>query len=226
MVNLLAPPTISVETAGFAPDYVSYDGGLELQSAAVERIHSGADRGTIIVLEHEPVYTAGRRSTPDEYPQDGTPVVPVTRGGKVTWHGPGQLVVYPIVQLNERYRVVDFVRALERVIIDAAAEIGAAGYRVPEFPGVWADTQAAGAHSTVQAKFAQIGLHSSRRIITHGIAVNCSNDLAPFENFVPCGIEDAQVATLSDLVGRTVTPEAFAPALVRHMRGLVEEVAA
>ncbi|WP_449283642.1 lipoyl(octanoyl) transferase LipB [Leucobacter sp.] len=207
-------------TAGLAPDLVPYPRGLELQHAAAQRIRDGADRGTVLLLEHTPVYTAGRRALPEEYPQDGTPVVPVDRGGKVTWHGPGQLVVYPVIRLRERLRVVDFVRLLERVVIETAAEFGIAGFRIPGRAGVWAETGA-----PAPSKFAQIGIHTSGGIVTHGLAVNCSNDLSPFANFVPCGITDAGVATLSGLAGCTVSPADIAPVLEARLAAALEEAA-
>lgn len=207
-------------TAGLAPQYVDYDAGLTLQAAAAERIRSGTDHGTILLLEHTPVYTAGKRSLPEEYPSDGTPVIPVDRGGKVTWHGPGQLVAYPVVRLKPQIGVVDFVRALETTLIAVAAEFGATGIQVLGRSGVWAE-----APSGPPVKFAQIGLHASNGIITHGIALNCSNDLTPFANFVPCGITDAGVATLSTLAGRQITPSEVAPILANHLAGTIAEVA-
>ncbi|QBE47861.1 lipoyl(octanoyl) transferase LipB [Leucobacter triazinivorans] len=212
--------TVPFVTAGLAPDLVPYPRGLELQREAVQRIRDGVDRGTVLLLEHAPVYTAGKRALAEEYPRDGTPVVPVDRGGKVTWHGPGQLVVYPVIRLRERLRVVDFVRLLERVIIGTAAEFGVAGFRIPGRAGVWAE---AGGPSP--AKFAQIGIHTSSGIVTHGLAVNCSNDLAPFESFVPCGITDAGVTTLGELAGRPITPADIAPSLSALLSTALDEAA-
>lgn len=213
-------PAARIVTAGLAPDFVPYPRGLELQRDAVQRIQDGTDRGTVLLLEHTPVYTAGRRALPEEYPQDGTPVVPVDRGGKVTWHGPGQLVVYPVIRLRERLRVVDFVRLLERVIIETAAEFGVAGFRIPGRAGVWAETD-----GPTPSKFAQIGIHTSNGIVTHGLAVNCSNDLSAFESFVPCGITDAGVTTLGALAGRRITPADIAPALSARLSAALEEAA-
>lgn len=213
-------PAARFVTAGLSPDFVPYSRGLELQREAVQRIQDGTDRGTVLLLEHAPVYTAGKRALPEEYPQDGTPVVPVDRGGKVTWHGPGQLVVYPVIRLRERLRVVDFVRLLERVIIETASEFGVAGFRIPGRAGVWSETGA-----PAPSKFAQIGIHTSSGIVTHGLAVNCSNDLSPFAGFVPCGITDAGVTTLSGLAGRTVSPADIAPVLEARLAAALEEAA-
>jgi len=207
-------------TAGLAPDFVPYPRGLELQREAAHRIIDGVDSGTVLLLEHTPVYTAGKRALPEEYPQDGTPVVPVDRGGKVTWHGPGQLVVYPVIRLRERLRVVDFVRLLERVIVETAAEFGVAGFRIPGRAGVWTETG-----NPEPSKFAQIGIHTSRGIVTHGLAVNCNNDLAPFAGFVPCGITDAGVTTLSELAGRSISPADIAPVISARLEIALEEAA-
>lgn len=213
-----APPAAVI--AGFAPKTVPYERGLELQHAAAEAVRRGENRGTVLLLEHTAVHTAGRRSDPDEYPRDGTPVVPVDRGGKVTWHGPGQLVVYPVVRLRERLGVVDFVRELEQVIIDVSAGFGVAGIRVPGRSGVWTERSP----GTVE-KYAQIGIHTSDGIVTHGLALNCCNDLAPFANFVPCGITDAGVTTLSVLAGGRITPEEVAPRLAARLSTSLAEVA-
>jgi len=202
------------------PGLTPYDKGLQLQREAVERIEHGEDRGTVLMLEHEAVYTAGRRASEDEYPTDGTPVVPVDRGGKVTWHGPGQLVVYPIVRLKNPLGVVDFVRQLESALIDIAAEFGVQGMRVEGRTGLWADTG-----GLAPSKFAQIGLRARRGIITHGIALNCCNDLAPFGSFIPCGITDAGVTTLSKLAGRTITPEDTLHTVTERFTTLLEEAA-
>lgn len=212
-------------TAGFAPQLVPYEDGLALQQRAVDRITAGTDEGTVFMLEHEPVYTAGRRSDPAEYPNDGTPVVSVDRGGKVTWHGPGQLVAYPVIRLAAGWGVVDFVRALEGALIEVAADFGVAGFRVPGRSGVWTHPQG-DPHDAPPAKVAQIGLHASAGIITHGVAINCSNELTPFESFVPCGITDAGVTTLSELAGRRITPGEVAPALSARLAPLLAECTA
>lgn len=208
--------------AGFAPRFVPYEDGLALQQRAVDRIAAGSDDGTVFLLEHEAVYTAGRRSDPAEYPSDGTPVVAVDRGGKVTWHGPGQLVAYPVIRLAAGWGVVDFVRALEGVLIEVAADFGVTGFRVPGRSGVWTQPE----RTAPPAKLAQIGLHASAGIITHGIAINCSNELTPFDSFVPCGITDAGVTTLSALAGRRIEPAEVAPALSGRIAPLLSECAA
>ena len=197
-----------------------YHRGLELQQEAASRVETEQDEGTVFLLEHEAVYTAGKRATPEEYPVDGTPVVAVDRGGKVTWHGPGQLVVYPIVRLRNRLGVVDFVRELESALIRVAADVGVTGFRVEGRTGLWADTG-----GLMPSKFAQIGLRARRGIVTHGIALNCNNKLTSFENFVPCGITDAGVTTLSLLTGNKITPQDVVPSVREHFETLLKEAA-
>lgn len=206
---------------GLAPDAVPYSRGLALQAEATARLEAGDDRGELLLLEHEPVYTAGRRSLPQEHPSDGTPVVPVSRGGKVTWHGPGQLVGYPIVRLRRPQAVVDFVRALERTLIEAARELGADATAVPERSGVWAT-----ARDGELVKVGQIGLSARRGVIGHGFALNCSNALEPFAAIVPCGITDAGVGSLSTVLGRRVDPADVLPTLLPRLQRMLEEQAA
>ena len=219
MPETIARPRIRTHSAGLSAP-IPYEAGLALQQEAVARIIDDGDRGTLLLLQHDPVYTAGRRALPEEFPNDGTPVVPVDRGGKVTWHGPGQLVAYPVIRLRERLGVVDFVRELEQAIIDVVAGFGARGFRVDGRSGVWADTGA-----VAPAKFAQIGLHTSGGIVTHGLAINCSNSLDPFAAFIPCGITDAGVTTLSWLVGAEIQPQQVAPPLEARLAAVFAEVA-
>ncbi|RGE23718.1 lipoyl(octanoyl) transferase LipB [Leucobacter sp. wl10] len=221
-----APPRVEISIAGLDPGFVPYDEGLRLQREAARRARArdperpSEARGTVLLLEHEPVYTAGRRATPDEYPTDGSPVVAVDRGGRVTWHGPGQLVGYPVVVLRPGVGVVDFVRRLEGVLIDVSSEFGVCGYRVEGRTGVWARG------ASGDEKYAQIGLHAKDRLMTHGFALNCSNSLEPFARFVPCGIADAGVASLSTLAGTAVTPSDVVPVLLPRLLAALEEVVA
>lgn len=224
MTSLVAPHPPSVRSShrvrplgprlrvdGLNSEPVPYELGLRLQADAVTRLTEQRDHGTLILLEHEPVYTAGRRADPEEYPQDGTPVVPVNRGGRVTWHGPGQLVAYPIVRLAPGVGVVDCVRALEGALISTAAAFGVRGERIAGRTGAWAVSPSPAGE--VPVKFGQVGIHASAGIITHGVALNCSNSLEPFGRFVPCGITDAGVSTLSELSGTRVGPADAAPIL-------------
>jgi len=156
---------------------------------------------TVLLLEHYDVYTAGRRTEASERPFDGTPVVDVDRGGKITWHGPGQLVGYPIVQLPRPLDVVAYVRRIEAMLIEVCAEFGLATTRVDGRTGVWIPADDRGP----ERKIAAIGVRVSRRVAMHGFALNCDSELRGFGNIVPCGIQDAGVTSLSAELGRTVT---------------------
>lgn len=156
---------------------------------------------TVLLLEHHAVYTAGRRTEDSERPFDGTPVVDVDRGGKITWHGPGQLVGYPIVQLPRPLDVVAYVRRIEALLIDVCAELGVTTGRVEGRTGVWVPADERGP----ERKIAAIGVRVSRRVAMHGFALNCDPELTGFGNIVPCGIQDAGVTSLTAELGRTVT---------------------
>ncbi|UOE45026.1 lipoyl(octanoyl) transferase LipB [Agromyces larvae] len=184
---------------GLSANSVPYLEGLTLQRAVHRAVVAGERPDTVILLQHESVYTAGKRTAPDERPTDGTPVVDVDRGGKITWHGPGQLVGYPIVRLPEPIDVVGYVRLLEGVLIDVLAEFGVEGHRVEGRSGVWTGERR-------DAKIAAIGIRVEGGVTMHGFALNCSNDLAPYNRIVACGIRDAGVTTISRVLGREVTP--------------------
>jgi len=191
---------LEILTPGFAPTPVPYLDGWDLQ----RRIHAdvvGRTRpDTLILLEHEAVYTAGKRTEPQERPQDGTPVIDVDRGGKITWHGPGQLVGYPIVRLVEPIDVVAHVRRLERVLIDVLRPFGVDGYQVDGRSGVWVRRPLS------EDKVAAIGVRVQQGVTMHGFAINCDNSLTGFRGIIPCGITDAGVTTVSEVVGREVSP--------------------
>ncbi|SDR85173.1 lipoyl(octanoyl) transferase [Nocardioides scoriae] len=181
------------------------------------------DPATVMLLEHPPVYTAGKRTEPHERPSDGTPVIDVDRGGKITFHGPGQLVGYPIVRLPDHVLVVDYVRRLEEALILACADLGVTTARVPGRSGVW--LQAAPATDAGPArperKIAAIGIRVSRGVTMHGFALNCDVDLGWYDRFVPCGISDAGVTTLSEELGRPVTVTEAVPVVERRLGELL-----
>ncbi|BBX96932.1 octanoyltransferase [Mycobacterium lacus] len=178
---------------------VDYLAAWQLQrDLADARGAGGTD--TLLLLEHPPVYTAGRRTEPHERPVDGTPVIDTDRGGKITWHGPGQLVGYPIVGLAEPLDVVDYVRRLEEALIKVCGDVGLQAIRVDGRSGVWL---AAGGGRPAR-KVAAIGVRVSRATTLHGFALNCDCDLGAFTTIVPCGISDAGVTSLSAELGRTV----------------------
>jgi lipoyl(octanoyl) transferase len=201
---------IDYVVTGLSANSVPYLDALEQQRATHAAVVAGRAPDTVILLEHEPVYTAGKRTEPDERPTDGTPVIDVDRGGKITWHGPGQLVGYPILRLPEPIDVVGYVRRLESMLIDVLAEVGVEAHRVEGRSGVWVST------SGPDAKIAAIGIRVASGVTMHGFALNCSNDLAPYDRIVACGIRDAGVTTISNELGRTVTPHDVAPLVSAH----------
>lgn len=198
--------------AGLAPNFVDYDAGWDLQRQIHAEVASGARPDTVIFLEHTPVYTAGKRTEDSERPQDGTPVIDVDRGGKITWHGPGQLIGYPIMQLPRPIDVVGYVRWLEQVLIDSIAEFGLFTERVEGRSGVWAPLD--GTH----VKVAAIGIRVADHTTMHGFALNCNNSLQPYETIIACGIRDATVSTLSTLLNREITPQMAAEVIQKHLK--------
>lgn len=191
---------LDIRTIGLAPAYVPYAEAWALQRRIHGEIAAGTREDTLLLLEHEPVFTAGARTARHERPTDGTPVVDVDRGGKITWHGPGQLVGYPLVRLGEPVDVVAHVRRLEGILIDVLAAFDVAGYRVEGRSGVWVRRPLS------EDKIAAIGVRVQRGVTMHGFALNCDNSLLPFSQIVPCGITDAGVTTLSEVVGADISP--------------------
>lgn len=185
--------------------------------ALQREVHAAvADRerdDTVLLCEHEDVYTAGRRTARADRPVDGTPVVDVDRGGRITWHGPGQLVGYPIVRLAEPVDVVAYVRALEEALIRVCADLGLHAVRVEGRSGVWF----AADETRRERKVAAIGVRVARGVTMHGFALNCEPDLRAFERIVPCGIPDADVTSLSAEAGRPVTIAEVLPLVRAHL---------
>ncbi|MGI9124437.1 MAG: lipoyl(octanoyl) transferase LipB [Mycobacterium sp.] len=178
---------------------LDYAAAWQLQRELAEaRVAGGPD--TLLLLEHPPVYTAGKRTEDDERPTDGTPVVDVDRGGKITWHGPGQLVGYPVIGLAEPMDVVNYVRRLEESLISVCAGLGLETGRVDGRSGVWL----AASGPRPERKIAAIGIRVARGVALHGFALNCNCDLGAFSAIVPCGIADAGVTSLTAELGRRV----------------------
>ena len=181
---------------------IEYQAAWELQRELADaRVAGGPD--TLLLLQHPPVYTAGRRTLPEERPADGTPVIETDRGGKITWHGPGQLVGYPIIGLAEPLDVVNFVRRLEESLIAVCADLGLRTGRVEGRSGVWVP----GDGGRPARKVGAIGIRVSRATTLHGFALNCDCDLSAFDSIVPCGIADAGVTSLTAELGRRVGVE-------------------
>jgi lipoyl(octanoyl) transferase len=207
------------EVAGLGDEAVDYLDAWELQRRVHRQVVDGERPDTVLLLEHPPTYTAGKRTEPHERPADpgGAPVIEVDRGGKITFHGPGQLVAYPIVRLPAHVLVVDFVRRLEEAMIATCRDFGVTTARIPGRSGVWLRSDSSGPERKVGA----IGLRVSRGVTMHGIALNCDVDLGWYDRFVPCGIADAGVTTLSDETGRDVPVTEVLPVLQRHLTDLL-----
>jgi lipoyl(octanoyl) transferase len=204
------------------PGLTDYHEAWALQREVHEAVRTGAADDTLLLVEHPDVYTAGRRTRRDERPDDGTPVVDVDRGGKITWHGPGQQVVYPIVRLAEPVDVVAYVRALEEAVMATCARLGVATTRVEGRSGVWLAADpgdpATGRAARLERKVCAVGVRVAKGVTMHGLALNCAVDLGRFGHIVPCGITDADVTSLSAELGRTVTPADVADDLVADLR--------
>ncbi|MEI6590388.1 MAG: lipoyl(octanoyl) transferase LipB [Actinomycetes bacterium] len=202
---------VDFQIAGLDPNFVDYEAAWELQREVHKDVVSGNKPDTVILLEHTSVYTAGKRTEESERPQDGTPVLDVDRGGKITWHGPGQLVGYPIMTLPQPIDVVGYVRWLEDVLIKSIADFGLESERVVGRSGVWALVE--GEH----VKIAAIGIRVAEHVTMHGFALNCNNSLQPYENIIACGIRDATTSTISKLTGSEVTPAMAAEKIMKHL---------
>ncbi len=199
------------EVVGLSPNFVDYQQAWEIQRRVHSQVASGEREDTVLLLEHDGVYTAGKRTEDEERPMDGTPVIDVDRGGKITWHGPGQLVGYPIMKLPDPIDVVGYVRWLEQVLIDTVAEFGLHTERVDGRSGVWAPV------GNTHVKIAAIGIRVADRTTMHGFALNCNNSLKPYETIIACGIKDAQTSTISELLQKEITPAMAAQVLQKHL---------
>lgn len=180
---------------------VEYTPTWELQRTLATERADGSRGDTLLLLEHPATYTAGKRTEPEDRPVDGTPVVDVDRGGRITWHGPGQLVGYPIIGLADPIDVVEYVRRLERALITTCARFGVETSRVEGRSGVWC----AASDGKPARKIGAIGIRVQRGVTMHGFALNCDCDLGAFSSIVPCGIADAGVTSLTAELGREVT---------------------
>jgi lipoyl(octanoyl) transferase len=196
---------------GLSANSVPYLTALELQRATHRAVVEGSSPDTVILLEHPSVYTAGKRTEDSERPRDGTPVIDVDRGGKITWHGPGQLVGYPILRLAEPIDVVGYVRRLEAMLIAVLADLGVAAARVEGRSGVWIGND----------KIAAIGIRVASGVTMHGFALNCSNAFDAYDTIIACGIPDAGVTSISRQLGRTVAPEDVIPLIQKHFSAVI-----
>jgi lipoyl(octanoyl) transferase len=212
---------LDYDTHGLGAGAIDYLAAWDLQRRVHHDVAEGRRGDTVLLLEHPPVFTAGKRTQPHERPLDpgGAPVIDVDRGGKITFHGPGQLVGYPIVRLPDHVKVVDYVRRLEEALIQVCADLGVTTARVPGRSGVWlrADEPGPGRPGRPERKVAAIGIRVSRGVAMHGFALNCDVSLDWYDRFVPCGIADAGVTTLSQELGRDVTTAEVEPLVRRHL---------
>jgi lipoyl(octanoyl) transferase len=193
---------IEYRVMGLSANSMPYLEALELQRETHAAVVRGSAPDTVLLLEHPSVFTAGKRTEASERPTDGTPVIDVDRGGKITWHGPGQLVGYPIMRLKEPVDVVAFVRRLEQLMIDVIAEFGVAGHRVEGRSGVWVSQVTDAGEPAPDAKIGAIGLRVAEGVTMHGFALNCCNSLDAYEQIVACGIRDAGVTTITRELAR------------------------
>jgi lipoyl(octanoyl) transferase len=196
---------------------LDYEQAWQWQRQLHEQRVAGEIDDTALLLEHPPVYTAGRRTEVWERPTDGTPVIDVDRGGKITWHGPGQLVGYPIVELPNPVDVVAYVRRMEEVLVEVCAELGLAAGQVAGRSGVWLPADDRGP----ERKVAAIGIRVAQGVTLHGFALNCNPDLSWFHRIVPCGITDAGVTSLTAELGREVSVTDALPVVEALLPGLV-----
>jgi lipoyl(octanoyl) transferase len=198
---------------------VEYTAAWDEQRRLHDEVVAGQQGDTVLLLEHPSVYTAGKRTNSWDRPTDGTPVIDVDRGGRITWHGPGQIVGYPILRLPDPIDVVAYVRRVEQMLIDACAELGVATIRVPGDgrSGVWVPADERGP----ERKVAAIGIRVARGVSLHGFALNCDPDLSAYDKIVPCGIRDAGVTSLSAELGRDVTVPEVLPIVERHLGTLL-----
>ena len=197
---------------------IDYTEAWELQREVLNARADGAGPDTLLLLEHPSVYTAGKRTEPADRPQDGTPVIDVDRGGKITWHGPGQLVGYPIVKLSDPVDVVDYVRRVEQALIHVCDQLGVPTGRVDGRSGVWLAADG----DRPERKIAAIGIRVQRGVTMHGLEINCNADLDAFGKIIPCGIRDAGVTSLSAELGRDVTVAEVQPLVEAAVLAAIE----
>jgi len=214
--GVIGAPVLEVRRTGIMDYQTAWDEQRRLHESVVD----GRSPGVIMLVEHPSVYTAGKRTQPWDRPVDGSPVIDVDRGGKITWHGPGQLVGYPILRLPDPIDVVAYVRRVERMLIDVCGELGlTSATRIddPAYSGVWVPADARGPARKVGA----VGIRVARGVTLHGFALNCDCDLSAYDRIVPCGISDAGVTSLTAELGRPVTVADALPVVERHLGKLL-----
>jgi lipoyl(octanoyl) transferase len=204
-------PVATSDIAVIHSGLVDYEASWMKQREIHEKVVAGSERNTLILIEHPSVYTAGRRTDILERPQDGTPVIDVDRGGRITWHGPGQIVGYPIVRLEKRNEVVGFVRNLEEALIATLSEFGINGISIAGKTGVWIKDEKS------ERKISAIGVRVAKGVTMHGFALNVSPDLTKFESIIPCGMPEAETTSMAKELNRTISIADVTPVLEKHM---------
>jgi len=212
--TLITQKLLRVEELGV----IDYLRAWELQKKIQEKVINDTEPNTLLILQHPSVYTAGRRTEITDRPLDNTPVIDVDRGGKITWHGLGQIVGYPIIKLKNSTEVVGFVRELETALIEICDEFGIKAQRYCERSGVWLSDEKG------DRKIAAIGLRVAKGVTMHGFALNVNPDLSAYSKIIPCGIADAKVTSLSAELGRNVTIDEVMPVLKKHILPMLDRV--
>lgn len=208
----MAANPLIIEKWGFGDEAMEYQSAWDRQKTIHEQVVAGSHSEVVALLEHQSVYTAGRSTQPADRPPAGTKVFEIDRGGRITWHGPGQLVGYPIIRLPDPIDIVAHVRRLEFLLIAVLAEFSIIGEQIAGSSGVWVNS------GLVPKKIAAIGIRVAKRVTMHGFALNCNNDLTPFQAIVPCGISDAEVTSLSDEAGREVPVSEVVPIVEKFLK--------
>ena len=212
--TIFAQKILRVEELGVI-DYLS---AWQMQKEIQEKVINNIEPNTLLILQHPSVYTAGRRTEIADRPLDNTPVIDVDRGGKITWHGLGQIVGYPIIKLKNSTDVVGFVRELETALIEICDEFGIKAQRYCERSGVWLRDEKG------DRKIAAIGLRVAKGVTMHGFALNVNPDLSAYSKIIPCGIADAKVTSLSAELGRNITIDEVIPVLKKYILPMLERV--
>ncbi len=215
-MNLALATALDIQHLGLIPYQEAWDLQRKIQSEIID----GSRKNTLLLLEHPSVYTAGRRTELHERPLDGTPVIDVDRGGKITWHGEGQLVGYPIIKLRNRNDVVGFVREVETGLIAALAEIGLESERYCERSGVWLRD------SKGDRKIAAIGIRVAKGVTMHGFALNVNPDMTAFDRILPCGFSDTGVTSIAKELGRDISIKEVLPIVEKHIKNALERISA
>ncbi len=200
-----------IEKWGFGAEAVEYQSAWDRQKLLHQKVVEGTQQNMVALLEHQSVYTAGRSTQSSDRPKNEAKVFDIDRGGRITWHGPGQLVGYPIMRLPDPIDIVAHVRRIELLLIETCREFGITANQITGRSGVWITT------SSVPKKIAAIGIRVAKRVTMHGFAINCNNDLKPFNEIVPCGLADAEVTSLSTELGREVKITEVLPIIERQL---------